>query len=197
MKGQADHFFRKAKAEGYEARSIYKLSAVDARHKILRRSDRVLDLGASPGSWAQYALERIGLEGLLVAVDIKPANKSMPANAHFVLADCLDPGAVEKLLPHGPFDVLLSDMAPRTTGVPFSDHCNSIELGRAALTLAAALLRPGGTAFVKLFEGEDFPAYRTEFAARFERATIEKPAASRKDSVETFLLGKGHRAGTR
>ncbi len=196
MKGQADHYFRKAKTEGYEARSIYKLSAVDARHKLLRRGDRVLDLGASPGSWAQYALEKIGPDGLLVAVDIKPANKSMPANARFVLADCLDPSAIEKLLPNAPFDVLLSDMAPRTTGVPFADHFSSIELGRAVLKLASALLRPGGTAFVKLFEGEDFPAYRAEFAARFERATIEKPAASRKDSVETFLLGKGHRATT-
>jgi len=194
MKGQADHYFRKAKAEGYDARSVYKLSAVDARQKLLRRGDRVLDLGASPGSWAQYALERIGPEGMLVAVDMKPAKKSMPANARFVLADCLDPLAVEKLREHAPFDVLLSDMAPRTTGVPFSDHCNSIELGRAALALAAALLRPGGAAFVKLFDGEDLPAFRAEFAARFERATMEKPEASRKDSVELFLLGKGHRA---
>lgn len=193
MKGQPDHYFRKAKAEGFDARSVYKLSAVDARQRLLKRGDRVLDLGASPGSWAQYALERIGAEGMLVAVDINPAKKSMPANARFVLADCLTPEAAAALRPHAPFDVLLSDMAPKTTGVPFADHHRSIELARAALALAGELLRAGGAAFVKVFDGEELRAFREEFARRFERTTIEKPDASRKDSVEVFLLGKGHR----
>ena len=194
VKGQPDHYFRKAKAEGFDARSVYKLSAVDARQHLLKRGDRVLDLGASPGSWAQYAIERIGPEGLLVAVDLNPAKKSMPANARFVQGDATSAETLAALRPDAPFDVLLSDMAPKTTGVRFADHHRSVELVRAALALAGELLRRGGTAFVKVFDGEDLPVIRDEFAARFDRTTIEKPDASRKDSVEVFLLGKGHRA---
>ena len=117
----------------------------------------------------------------------------MPANARFVLADCLSAEAAAALRPHAPFDVLLSDMAPKTTGVPFADHHRSVELARAALALAGELLRAGGTAFVKVFDGEELRAFRDEFARRFERTTMEKPDASRKDSVEVFVLGKGHR----
>jgi 23S rRNA (uridine2552-2'-O)-methyltransferase len=194
VKGQPDHYFRKAKTEGFDARSVYKLSAVDARQHLLKRGDRVLDLGASPGSWAQYALERIGPEGTLVAVDLNPAKKSMPANARFVLGDVTSPETVALLRPHAPFDVILSDMAPKTTGVRFADHHRSVELARAALALAGEVLRRGGIAFVKVFDGEELPTYRDEFAQHFERTTIEKPDASRKDSVEVFLLGKGRRA---
>ncbi len=153
---------------------------------------RVLDLGASPGSWGQYALTKIGPTGFLVAVDIAPPRASLPANARFVEADGLDPGTAERLAEHAPFDLLLSDMAPSTSGVRFTDHARSVALARAALALAERLLRPGGDAFVKVFDGEDLPAFRKEFAARFRKTTLEKPEASRADSVEVFLLGRGY-----
>ena len=154
---------------------------------------RVLDLGASPGSWGQYVLSKIGPTGFLVAVDVVPPRAALPANARFVEADCLDAGVAERLAEHAPFDLLLSDMAPNTSGVPFADHVRSVTLARAALTLAARLLRPGGDALVKVFDGEDLPAFRREFAARFRKTTLEKPEASRADSVEVFLLGRGYR----
>ncbi len=157
---------------------------------------RVLDLGASPGSWGQYALSKIGAGGFLVAVDVAPPRAALPANARFVEADALDVEAAEaRLAEFAPFDILLSDMAPKTSGVRFADHARSVALALAALALAERLLRPGGDAFVKVFDGEDLPAFRKEFAARFRKATLEKPEASRADSVEVFLLGRGFRGG--
>lgn len=193
MKGQPDHFYRRAKEEGFEARSVYKLSEVDGRRRMLRAGQRVLDLGASPGSWGRYALERIGPGGYLLAVDIAPLRGTLPAHADYLNADALDPATAAAVAARGPFDVLLSDMAPKTIGVRFADHERSLELGRAALEVALLALRPGGSAFVKLFDGEGLATYRREFAARFRETSLEKPQASRSDSVEVFLLGLGHR----
>jgi 23S rRNA (uridine2552-2'-O)-methyltransferase len=190
MKGRPDHFSRRARAEGYDARSVYKLSAVDERHRLLRRGLRVVEIGASPGSWSKYTVEQIGPEGSLVAADIAPLRTALPANARALLLDCLAADAAARLGEFGPYDLLLSDMAPRTTGVPFADHHRSAELARAALALANALVKPGGAAFVKVFDGEELAALRREFAACFQTTTVEKPEASRSDSVEVFLLGK-------
>ena len=194
MKGQPDHYFRKAKAEGFDARSVYKLSAVDARQRLLKRGDRVLDLGASPGSWAQYTLERIGEEGMLVAVDINPAKKSMPANARFVLADCLSAEAAAALRPHAPFDVLLSDMAPKTTGVKATDEARSLDLAEHALRLCDEMLKPGGSFVAKVFEGGDFEGYLRQVRAAFSRVKLVRPEATRGRSFEIYVVGQGFRA---
>jgi 23S rRNA (uridine2552-2'-O)-methyltransferase len=193
LKGRPDHFSRRAKDEGFEARSIYKLSAIDARRRLVRAGQRVLDLGAAPGSWSQYVLPKIGPVGFLVAVDLDAPRAALAANARFVQGSALDPALAERLAPLGPFDLILSDMAPKTSGVRFADAARSTELARAALALAERLLRPGGALLVKVFQGEDLPAFRKELAARFESASLEKPDASRPDSVEVFLLGKGFR----
>jgi 23S rRNA (uridine2552-2'-O)-methyltransferase len=157
----------------------------------------VLDLGAAPGSWAQYAAPKIGPRGFLLAIDRNEIKASLPDNASVVRGDVLAAETIESLVAHGPFDVVLSDMAPSTSGVRFVDHQRSLELARAALAIAERALRPGGAAFVKVFDGEDLPAFRKEFAARFEKTSVEKPDASRKDSVELFLLGKGFRGAVR
>jgi len=193
VKGQPDHFFRRAKAEGFEARSVYKLSEADAKHRLLRQGQRVLDLGASPGSWAQYALPKIGPTGFLLAVDRNDPKAPLPDNAQFIRGDCLDPATADAIAPHAPFDLLLSDMAPNTSGIRFVDHQRSLDLARAALAIAERVLRAGGSAFVKVFEGEDLPAFRKLFSAQFQKVSVEKPAASRNDSVELFLLGRGFR----
>lgn len=138
-------------------------------------------------------LPKIGPGGLLVAVDLVAPQAALPANARFIQADCLDSAAAETLASLGPFDVVLSDMAPKTSGVRFADHARSIELARAALAIAERVLRPGGDALIKVFQGEDLPAFQKEFVARFRKASTEKPEASRPDSVEVFLLGRGFR----
>lgn len=157
----------------------------------MRAGIRVLDLGAAPGSWAQYVAPRLGPRGLLVAVDREEIKAALPGNARAVRADALDPETAGLLAAQGPFDLLLSDMAPATTGVRFVDHQRSLDLARAALAIAERVLRAGGDALVKVFDGEDLAAFRKEFAGRFREATLEKPEASRKDSVEVFLLGRG------
>ncbi len=189
---------RRAKREGFAARSVYKLDEIDRRFKLLRRGMAVLDLGACPGSWSQYALARVGDGGLVVAVDKKPLDVALaPAVVLeadvFGLEDADIDAATDGRVP--PFDVVVSDMAPRTTGVPFSDHVASVELCDRALELAIRWLKPGGAFVCKVFQGEDEPALRARIKARFGRVKALKPEGTRKQSVEHFLVGTGFRPG--
>src|SRR5262245_9718259 len=132
-----DHFFKKAKSENYAARSVYKLEEIQKKHRLLRAGDTILDLGASPGSWSQYASKVIGQGGRLIGIDLKPVNLSLP-NAEFLEADALkfdfDAFLAERGLER--FDVVISDMAPSTTGIKFTDQARSTELCEMALTVA-------------------------------------------------------------
>ena len=183
---------RQAREAGFAARSVFKLEELDRRFDLLARGDRVLDLGACPGSWSQYALRRIGSRGLLVAIDLQPIGVSLPG-ATVLEADAFGLSADD--LPDGvpPFDSVLSDMAPGTTGVPLADHVASIELCDRALELAVAWLRPGGAFVCKVFQGEDEPALRVRIKARFDQLKSVKPKGTRTRSRETFLVGLGFR----
>ncbi len=193
--GSGDAFNRKAKNEGFAARSVFKLEELDSRFELLRPGDRVLDLGACPGSWSQYALRRIGRNGVLVSVDISPIEASLPGAV--VLqhdAFTLEP---ELLAEHTdgrcpPFEAVISDMAPSTTGVPFRDHVASVELCDRALDLASRMLTPGGVFVCKVFQGEDAPALRARIQERFARLKSLKPKGTRTRSVEIFLVGLGY-----
>lgn len=183
---------RQAREQGYAARSIFKLEEIDQRTQLLKRGDKVLDLGACPGSWSQYALKRIGGDGILVAIDLQEIGVSLPG------ATVLKGNAFEldlDQLPEGvpPFDVVLSDMAPKTTGVPFADHVNSVELCDHALALAIRWLRPGGHFVCKVFGGEDEPALRKRVQQQFSKLRTIKPKGTRSNSRETFLVGLGRR----
>jgi 23S rRNA (uridine2552-2'-O)-methyltransferase len=152
---------------------------------------RVVDLGSAPGSWLQYAAERVGPRGVVVGVDVTKITIPLPGTVHLLEEDIfrLDPA---RLLEHATaFDVLLSDAAPKTTGVPFADQARSIELGRTALSLASAVVRRGGAFVCKVFQGEDLPSFRGEAKARFRRFYEVKPKSSRSGSVEIFLVGLG------
>lgn len=186
----------RAKREGYAARSVYKLDEIDRRFKLLRPGMSVLDLGACPGSWSQYALKRVGKGGLVVAVDKKAIDVSL-APAVVLQADVftLEDEAIAEATGDRapPFHVVVSDMAPRTTGVPFSDHVASVELCDRALDLALRWLKPGGAFVCKVFQGEDEPALRQRIKQRFGRVKALKPEGTRKQSVEHFLVGTGFR----
>jgi 23S rRNA (uridine2552-2'-O)-methyltransferase len=192
-----DAWNERARREGFAARSVYKLDEIDARWKLLRRGLRVLDLGAAPGSWSQYALRRIGPGGLLVAVDLAPITVPLPG-AIVLRADvfALDEAALAAASVERapPFDIVLSDMAPRTTGVPFRDHVASIELCDRALDLACRWLAVGGVFVCKVFQGEDEPALRKRVADRFVSVQAVKPKATRGRSVETFYVATGRKA---
>jgi 23S rRNA (uridine2552-2'-O)-methyltransferase len=206
MKKVQDRYFQQAKREGFAARSAYKLEEIDRGQRLLRPGQRVLDLGCAPGSWLQVAAERVGMRGRVVGVDVQPVSIALPSQVRVVQGDAfsLSPEALlQALAPDGApdsparggarFDLVLSDMAPKTTGIPSADAARSAELALRALSLAQATLRPGGDLLVKVFQGARLSEVRKAFAAAFERVSLEKPPASRGESVEIFLLGRGLR----
>lgn len=191
-KRPADRYTKKAKAEGFAARSVYKLEEIDRRTKLLRPGIRVLDLGAAPGSWTQYVSPKVGSKGRVVAVDLEPLRVGVGPNVQVLQMDAL--GDISVLDPYGPFDVVLSDMAPHTTGIPFADAARSEELVERVLDVSERLLVPGGTMVAKLFRGEGFEAIRVRMRGLFDEVRVIKPEASRRESVEMFLIGVSRKA---
>ncbi|MEL6796496.1 MAG: RlmE family RNA methyltransferase [Planctomycetota bacterium] len=191
-----DEYFKKAKADGYVARSAYKLLEIQRRHKLLRAGDRVLDLGCAPGSWMQVTSEIIGDEGRLVGIDLKAVRLALPANVTTVVGD------IEKTNPDelfeiagGEFDVVLSDMAPNTSG--HGDDLVSARLCREVLAFAVRTLREGGKLAMKILEGSEYPAVLQETKQVFRAAKGLKPKATRDASREMFIIGEGFRAPER
>lgn len=186
-----DHYTRQAQKEHYPARSVFKLAEIQKKHRIIARGDRVLDLGCAPGSWLLFAAQQTGPSGILVGVDLTPVTAPMPANVRTVAGDIheLRPSA-DTVLGAG-FQVVLSDMAPATTGDKGGDAARSFQLCQAALAVADALLLPGGHFVCKIFQGEDFKTFCDQVKTRFDRMDIFKPQSSRKASREIFIIGLG------
>lgn len=185
-----DPFFRKARAEGFAARSVYKLDEIDRRVRLLRPGDRVLDLGCCPGSWMQYAVGVVGAHGVVVGIDRNPLPRAV-AGARAVVGDIFTTTDQELLGDLRAFDVVLSDMAPDTIGVRSADQARSAGLFEEALARAERLLAPGGNFVGKLFQGPDFETLRKRLGARFSEVRVVKPESSRAQSFEIFLVGRG------
>jgi len=185
-----DRFHQKAKREGFLARAVYKLEELDQRFAIFAPGQRVLDLGCAPGSWLQYARGKVGERGVLVGLDRAPLRGDV-AGARIVVGDVMtiDPAELRGELPA--FDVVLSDMAPDTSGVRSLDQARSEALFERALELAIALLAPGGTFVGKLFQGPDFKKLLDAVRARFATAKTAKPESSRQISIEQYIVGTG------
>lgn len=192
----ADARTKAAKAQGYPARSVFKLEEIDRRTRLLRPGMHVLDLGASPGSWALYAAQRIGHKGKLLAVDLKPLETALPAHASFVQADALSLEN-DALSLFAPYDVVLSDMAPSTTGNRLGDQTRSFELFMRAVAVAATLGKVGGSFVGKIFMGEDLPLARAELKKHYEEERILRPEGTRTSSYEIFLVGLRKREAPR
>ena len=180
MKEYRDHYFLKAKRENYPARSVYKLKELDAKFKLFRQGMRVLDLGAAPGSWSLGAAEKVGQRGL-VQEDVFNRSDAFEA----------------RLREMGPFDVVMSDMAPRTTGTKFTDQARSLELACEALEVARLHLKPGGSFIVKIFMGPDIQEMLQPMRRAFRAVKSFKPKSSRAESKETFFVGMGFKAEAR
>ena len=195
MKKVQDHYFHKAKDEGFAARSIYKLKEIDRKRRLLRPGMRALDLGCAPGSWLQYAAGRVGPSGRVVGVDLHVVTAKLPPQVRVLTGDVFSLSPQDLMDESGGtlFDVVLSDMAPKTTGVKQADAARSADLARRVLALARETLKPGGACLTKVFQGVEMKALRSEFAEAFDRVSIAKPRASRDESVEVFLLGEGLR----
>jgi 23S rRNA (uridine2552-2'-O)-methyltransferase len=188
-----DRFTRAAKEAGFPARSVYKLEEIDRRTRLFRSGMRVLDLGAAPGSWSMYAASKIGPGGKLLAVDLEPLAVSLPPHASFVQGDalCLDN---ETLSRFQPYDVVLSDMAPKTTGSRITDQTRSFELFMRALAVAASLGARGGAFVGKIFMSDDLPAARAELRRHYGTERLIRPEGTRSVSTELFVVGLGKRA---
>lgn len=190
-----DRFTKKAKSEGFVARSIYKLEEIDRRAKLLKPGMRVLDLGAAPGSWTQYAAPKLGSKGRLVAVDLVPLRVAVPPTVKMLEMDIF--GDLEALEKEGPFELVLSDMAPKTTGISYGDAARSHELVERVLDVCERVLIPNGKLVAKIFQGEGFEEVRNRMRKLFGTVKLIKPEASRKESVETFLYAIDFRGGAK
>lgn len=188
-----DQYFKKAKADGYVARSAYKLLEIQQRHRLIRPGDRVLDLGCAPGSWLQVADELVGEKGRIVGIDLKPVRLSLGPNVSTVVGDIekTDPIALFDLA-GGAFDVVLSDMAPNTSG--HGDDLVSARLCREVLAVAVKTLREGGKLAMKILEGAEYQAVLGESKDLFRTTKGLKPKATRDVSREMFIIGEGFRA---
>ena len=190
-----DAYYRRAKREGYRSRAAYKLEQIAAKEKAVRPGDRVIDAGAAPGGWSQVILELVGPKGKVAAVDLLPGKPLPGANFRFWLRDLSDAALPAELLSFfgGKADAVLSDAAPNTTGSTFTDQVRSADLVRTIFSLARETLREGGTFLAKIFGGAEADAVFRELKPYFGELRRVRPEATRKESFELYLLGKGYR----
>jgi 23S rRNA (uridine2552-2'-O)-methyltransferase len=185
----ADPFVQRAQSEGWRSRAVFKLEEIDRRVKLLKPGAVCLDLGAAPGAWSQYAARRVGARGRVVATDVLPMPE-LPG-VEFVQGDFREPEVFDRLLhlfPGRQVDVLLSDMAPNLSGVGAIDQPRSMHLAELALEMAERILKPGGHALIKVFQGSGFVELLQGSRGRFGRVKLLKPEASRSRSAEMYLL---------
>lgn len=196
MYEKPDYWTKKAKKEGYHARSVYKLEEIQQKYGIVKPGAKVLDVGAAPGSWSQYVLKQLKGSGLLAAIDLSPVViPNAPGNFHFIQGDIYDQSNIDALEALGPFDAVLSDAAPATTGNRIVDTARSSGLVEHVLYLCGRLLVPGGNLVVKLFQGGDEQELLKQVRGMFASARVLKPKATRDSSFETYLIGTGKIGG--
>ena len=185
----ADPYVQRAQSEGWRSRAVFKLEEIDRREKLLRPGRVCLDLGAAPGAWSQYARRKVGAKGRVVASDIL-AMPELPG-VEFVQGDFREEPVFEQilaLLPERGVDLVLSDMAPNLSGVDVIDQPRSMHLAELALDMAGRVLKPGGDALIKVFQGAGFQELVQGARGRFGRVRLLKPQASRSRSPEIYLL---------
>jgi 23S rRNA (uridine2552-2'-O)-methyltransferase len=183
-----DHYSRQAKKERFPARSVYKLEEIQKKNQLIKKGDRVLDLGCAPGSWLLYAAKLTGPKGRVIGVDLKPVSTRVAPPIIIITADVftLDIESLGKA-----FNVVLSDMAPATTGHKDVDAARSYNLCETALNIAQSILLPGGSFVCKIFQGPDFNLFVDAVRVGFQGVKIFKPQSSRKASKETYVIGLG------
>lgn len=188
----SDEYVKKAQQEGYRSRAIYKLKEIQERDRILQPGMKVVDLGASPGGWSQYATSVVGQKGRVVASDILPLDP-LPF-VEFVLGDFREDAVLAEilqLLGDDKADLVISDMAPNMSGVDAVDQPRAIHLCELALDMARQVLKPGGAFLVKLFQGDGSEAFIRDVRSSFKTLKIRKPSASRPRSREVYVLAQG------
>lgn len=181
-----------ARARGYPARSVFKLQEIDRRMRVFRHGQNVIDLGAAPGSWSLYASERVGPGGHVYAIDLKPIQQAFGANVKVLEGDALSLDS-QILAAHAPYDVVLSDMAPNTSGSKFQDQARSTELFLRALDVALAHGKPGSCFVAKIFMSGDYKAAELRVRDAYHSVRTIRPEGTRQVSTEVFVAAVGKR----
>jgi 23S rRNA (uridine2552-2'-O)-methyltransferase len=191
---KVDGYRKMARELGYRSRAAFKLLQLNKRYGLLKRGDVVVDLGAAPGGWLQVARRKVGEEGFVLGVDILPIRPLPYENVLTLVADIREEQTVSLILQSLPrkADVVLSDASPQISGVWEVDHSRSVELCRCVLRICERVLRAGGNALIKIFQGEEFDSFFSEFSKKFDFVKVSKPEASRRRSAEIYLVGKGY-----
>ncbi len=190
----SDPFVRQAREQGWRSRAVYKLQEIDLRDRLFRSGMTVVDIGAAPGGWSQYAMARIGGRGRIIALDILPMEPL--EGVEFLQIDVSEKGGLRLLIEHldgARADLVISDMAPNISGRTAIDQPRSLALAELGLQLASEVLKPGGDFVFKLFQGAGFDEYVRAARASFAKATVRKPEASRAHSREVYLVAKNYR----
>lgn len=189
-----DHYFKKAKKDNYLARSIYKLEEIDKKYKVMQKGNRVVDLGYHPGSWMQYTARKIGPEGMAVGIDIRPLNKALLPlkNVKIFEKDIFDVQTTEDLGESDKFDVVISDMAPNTTGIKSVDQDRSLNLVEKVFEILPVFLKANGNLVIKVFDSHAAQAYLKSQKKLFKEFQFLKPKSTRSVSKEFFVIGKGY-----
>jgi 23S rRNA (uridine2552-2'-O)-methyltransferase len=190
----SDPYVKKAQEEGWRSRAAYKLAEIDRKDGLLKAGMRIVDLGAAPGGWSQYAAQKLQGRGQVVALDILPMDALLDVTvlqADFRETEALD--QLREVLSDEPVDLVLSDMAPNMSGQDSTDQARAMYLAELALEFVDEVLRPGGAFLTKVFQGVGFDEYLRAMRERFERVASRKPDASRARSREIYLLGQGFR----
>jgi 23S rRNA (uridine2552-2'-O)-methyltransferase len=191
-----DRFYHKAKDEGFAARSVYKLQELDQKSKFIKPGQTVVDLGCAPGSWSQWLSQKLGPGGHVVGFDLTAVTLKLP-NVSFYQTDLLRTDVKDFLEQHNlpcPVDGVVSDMAPKTTGIRDVDQARSLELCQMALKTGEQILKPGGYFVCKIFQSKDFDLFRNELKTRFAKIDVLKPESTRSRSYEIFLVGLRYRS---
>lgn len=192
-KRKRDFFYKKAKVEGYRSRAAYKLLQANKSYRFIRPGNRVVDLGCAPGGWLQVVSKLVGFRGKVLGIDLKQIKPLNLPNVQFLQENVLNKSLPKKIISliGGEPDVILSDLSPSISGIWELDHARQIDLAASALSLARSILRNGGSFFVKIFDGPYLKDFIAEMKKCFHEVRILKPKASRAESAELYLLGKG------
>ena len=187
-----DYYYKRAKSENYRSRAAYKLKQLNTKFKIVKKGQKVLELGAAPGGWTQVISEAVGDEGLVLGVDLSDIKPLKLENVKTIKGDFTDPEVISEIKEIiGTADAVVSDASPDISGVWDIDCLLSVELSRSALKLAKEVLRPGGNFLIKVFQGAETDDFFKEVKKSFHYAKRTKPKASRDQSSEIYIVGKG------
>jgi 23S rRNA (uridine2552-2'-O)-methyltransferase len=188
--GQKDPYGVKAKEEGYPARSVYKLKEIQDKYRLIRPGQRIVDLGCHPGSWLRFCSQAVGPVGRVLGLDLKKPTIPPAPNILFLQADLLKVPDETIREWAGQAELVLSDLSPKTSGIKWLDHQRSLELNLRALEIGCLVLKKGGSAVLKIFEGEGNKDFINKMKDRFEQVRIHKPKSSRSESSEVYLIGQ-------